>query len=268
MDLIQCSENYKTKSQKFEKIANECQKLLNHDFAKNYKIYLQERISNELIEKFQWGFLPQDLNLDILNLDLNKYLNLGLFYFKNQSENDFYIFKPQSILNNHNLVVPYRDLYGNILGFVGRSILTDEKRKSLNISKYKNTSIPKKLHLFGLNHAKKSILENGYVILVEGQFDALQCYNFDFNNTVAIGCSSLSDFHISLLLRYSKNIVLCLDPNKAGQLGTEKIIKKYDNLAHFHQLFLPDGFQDIDDFLKKDKNAKKYLLNEIYSCIS
>ena len=58
-------------------------------------------------------------------------------------------------MSDYNLVMPYRDVYGRIIGIVGRSILSDNERKNKNIAKYKNTHFAKRSNLFGFKFCQE-----------------------------------------------------------------------------------------------------------------
>lgn len=238
---------------KFDKIVDVCTYLLNNlPSATDAVNYLDKRISTEAQKKFCFGFFPPQEQLKILlaHLDKEDLIETNLLYEENVDHDSGHkVFF--SSLQHHNLILPYRDVYGNIIALVGRTLLDDNERAKLNIPKYKNTSFKKSRHLFGLFEAKKSILEKGYVYVVEGQFDCIQAHNHHLNNVVALGTSNMSLEQLILLLRYTSDIRLLLDNDEAGEFGRERIIEKYGKYTGFRNLHVPGGFKDLDEFLSE-----------------
>jgi DNA primase len=159
-------------------------------------------------------------------------------------------------LSFHNLIIPYRNLYGDILGFVGRTNSTLEDQKKLKISKYKNTIFKKSNYLFGLYEARQSILDNDSVYIVEGQFDVIKAREHGITNIVAVGNSNITPYQMSLVLRYTKNIYLLFDNDEAGNLGRESSISKYGKYVDFMNLYIPEPYKDIDEYLKNKTDSK------------
>jgi len=135
--------------------------------------------------------------------------------------------------------------------------------------KWINEQYPKKNVLFGLNDAKKSILKNQYVIVVEGYMDAISLWINGFQNTVAICGTAMSPMHLLLLRRYTNHIVFCLDADKGGERGLQNALKNMNKInidMTYYNVLLPalDG-QKIDPedvLLSKDKEILKWALKE------
>ena len=228
----------------FNQLIESCSYLLHTSpLAKNALLYLDNRISKDAQKKFNFGFFPQQEDLKVLFPFINqeKLLELNIIY----SKYNVYF----STFDNHNLILPYRDVYGNIIAIVGRSLLEDEQRKIIGISKYKNTSFDKSKHLFGFFEAKKTVIEKGYIYIVEGQFDCIQAHNSNITNVVALGSSNMSMEQVILLLRYTNNVILLLDNDEAGEEGRRRIIDKYSKYMNVKNAYIPLGFKDLDEFL-------------------
>jgi DNA primase catalytic core len=238
---------------KLDKVVETCSYLLhNLPTATPALDYLNKRISPESQDKFRFGYFPSQDQLNILLSHMTKedLIDVNLLYKENidhDSGHDVLF----SSLQHHNLILPYRDAYGKVIALVGRTLLNDEERAKLNIPKYKNTSFKKSRHLFGLYESKKSILEKGYVYVVEGQFDCIQAHNHHIKNVVALGTSNMSLEQLILLLRYTSDIRLVLDNDEAGEFGRERIIEKYGKYTSFTNLRIPRGYKDMDEFLSE-----------------
>ena len=220
--------------------------LYNFPEAKETLYYISQRLPEAAIKQFQFGYFPPNEYLDVLASAVgDDLLNSYDFIYDSIYNGEKY---RCSIMADYNLILPYKDLYGNVIGIVGRSILSDKERENTNISKYKNTSFPKRNHLFGLDIAKKYIIKNNLAIVAEGQLDIIQSYNKGLKNVVALGSSSMSFEQLLLLLRYTNNIILILDNDDAGKEGEEKIMKNYGKYANIRKAFLPEGYKDLDQF--------------------
>lgn len=169
------------------------------------------------------------------------------------------------------LIVPIHDIYGNIIAMAGRQIsslkdavvdsfwdtFSEEPSKCRDrISKWEkgkwiNEPYQKTKNLFLLNKTKKYVAEKNYIILVEGYFDALSFYDNGVKNVSAICGTSISDYQISLALRYCDNICILMDSDNPGKIASSNIAQKIDNLgAKYLKIFLPLGY-DPDDFSQK-----------------
>ena len=151
------------------------------------------------------------------------------------------------------LMLPVIDPRGDVIGFTSR-VMDDSTPKYLNTPE---TAIFKKRSiLYGLNYAKKTRRPN--FILVEGNIDVITLHQAGFDNTVATMGTALTEEHVRLLGRYTKELVLCYDNDAAGQMATQKnidLLKDSDFSVRVLQLprRLVDGEyvkQDVDDFIK------------------
>lgn len=250
----------------FDSIVNQCRYLLNNSpVAEDILSYLDTRVSKEAQEFFEFGFFPGNQNINLLTNTLGEATlrEAQLLYSREFQDSIGARSLIVSFFEHWPLVMPYKDLYGNTIALVGRSILGDEERKVLNISKYKNTTFEKGQHLFGLFEAKKYIMEQGFVYVVEGQFDVIKAWERGIRNVVALGNSNMTDYQFSLLLRYTDNILLLLDNDEAGKKGRSRAIAKYNKLADIKNIYLPKGYKDIDECLKSTEgNYLPFVLNE------
>lgn len=236
-----------------KKLVNYCRELLiSFPEAELVRTYANSRVSKDSQEKFCFGYFPTKEQLDILisEIGYEELSKLGLIFDKVIQDGLLQKTIRYSTMQDHNFVLPYRDVYGNVIAIVGRSILTDEERKAKGISKYKNTSFDKKHHLFGLYEAKDSIIKNNLVYIVEGQIDVISAHDKGLDNVIALGSSNMTFDQFALLMRYTNNLVLLLDNDDAGNAGSEKIITNFSNNANIIYGELPKGYKDIDELIK------------------
>jgi DNA primase len=118
------------------------------------------------------------------------------------------------------LMFPIRDAAGRVVAFTGRALAVDELAKYLNSPEtelYHKSEI-----LFGMDAAKDAIRVRKFTMLVEGQIDVLLAHQAGFQNAVALSGTALSEKHLSLMKRYSENLMLVLDADAAGLTATAR----------------------------------------------
>ena len=152
------------------------------------------------------------------------------------------------------LMLPVIDVRGDVIGFTSR-VMDDSTPKYLNTPE---TAIFKKRSiLYGLNYAKATRRPN--FILVEGNIDVITLHQAGFDNTVATMGTALTEEHVRLLERYTKELVLCYDNDAAGEDATQRAIAllKGSEIAvkvlRLPRRQTPEGElvkQDADDFIK------------------
>lgn len=212
---------------------------------------------NSPIEKYGIGLSGSGNNL-LHTLTKSGYskdilLNSGLI---REGENGAYDYFRNRIM------FPFFDQSGHVTGYTGRSL---EDRPDNN--KYMNspdTELYKKgASIFGLFQAKQSIARNDKVFLVEGQFDVLSFFVAGIEHTVCGSGTALTDLQVKYLMRFTKNITLIYDGDKAGQKASVKNIQILTaSGANVRAVSLPDG-EDPDSFARKmgTENLSIYLAN-------
>jgi DNA primase len=118
------------------------------------------------------------------------------------------------------LMFPIRDATSRVVAFTGRALAEDDLAKYLNSPEtdlYHKSDI-----LFGMDAAKDAIRTRGFAMLVEGQMDVLHAHQAGFANTVALSGTALTDRHLTLMKRYSENLMLILDADSAGFKATAR----------------------------------------------
>lgn len=118
----------------------------------------------------------------------------------------------------HRLVIPIRDHRGRMAGFGGRVLRTDDVPKYLNSPK--TALFDKGRMLYGLDMARQDIRSQDQVVIVEGYLDVIGPYQAGFKNCVSPMGTALTEDQFRLIKRYSRRIILALDPDAAGQKAT------------------------------------------------
>ncbi len=118
----------------------------------------------------------------------------------------------------HRLVIPIRDHRGQMAGFGGRVLREDDVPKYLNSPT--TALFDKSRLLYGLDTANREIRVKDQVVIVEGYLDVIGPYQAGFKNCVSPMGTALTEAQFRLVKRYSRRIVLALDPDAAGQKAT------------------------------------------------
>jgi DNA primase len=118
----------------------------------------------------------------------------------------------------HRLVIPIRDARGQMAGFGGRVLRKEDVPKYLNSPK--TALFDKGRLLYGLDMAKREIRSKDQVVIVEGYLDVIGPYQAGFKNCVSPMGTALTEDQFRLIKRYSRKIVLALDPDAAGEKAT------------------------------------------------
>ncbi len=155
------------------------------------------------------------------------------------------------------LMFPISDARGNITGF-GARVLDESLPKYINSPQ---TSIfDKSGTLYGLNLAKDAIRQQNTAVIVEGYMDVITAHQHGFNNVVASMGTSVTEKQVSTLKRMTKNIVLALDADAAGEEATLRAVGYENTLdAEVRVIIMPQG-KDPDDVIKEDAQAWQKLL--------
>ena len=116
----------------------------------------------------------------------------------------------------HNrLMIPIRDENGRMAGFGARVVDPNDLPKFLNSPE---TPIFIKGHLlYGLDRARKPIRAADQAVIVEGYLDVIALHQAGFENVISPMGTALTEHQLRLLKRFTRRIVLALDPDTAGQ---------------------------------------------------
>ena len=205
-------------------LANEffCRQLASKDRGARAREYLKARgLSQETIEKFQLGLSPRDGEslMDFLASKEVAAEQVALAGLITRGQGEVY-----KDLFWGRIMIPIRDAEGRLAGFGGRS-LDDSGPKYMNSPK--SPVFDKSSILYGLHLAKDSIKEEG-IVIVEGYMDTIMAHQHHFSNVVASMGTALTNQQVSIVKGLigrggpsaSRNVVLALDPDTAGQEAT------------------------------------------------
>ncbi|MDF3027306.1 MAG: primase [Fluviicola sp.] len=209
--------------------------------------YFEERgFRADIIKKFQLGYClnsGDDFTKAALRKGYKKeYLeSVGLTRTKEERSFDFF---------RGRVMFPIHSISGRVLGFGGRTLITDKK-----VAKYFNSPesiiYNKSEILYGLYFAKGDIIKYDNCFLCEGYTDVISMHQAGVANSVASSGTSLTKEQIRLIKRYTQNITILYDGDAAGIKasfrGIDLILEEGMNVK---VVLFPDG-DDPDSYSKK-----------------
>jgi len=237
-------------------IVNEWAKDWFHDILKNDpdgiaigKQYFRSRgVRDDIIEKFQLGYAPQKRDALAQASKAKGYkpeflVKTGLCIEGEKGVYDRYAGRA---------IFPWFNVSGKVVAFGGRVL--DSRTKGV-AQKYVNSPdsdiYHKERELYGIYQAKKAIVKEDRVFMVEGYTDVIAMHQAGIENVVANSGTALSTYQIHMLHRFTNNITLLYDGDEAGihaaMRGTDMLLEEGMNIK---VLLLPDG-DDPDSFARK-----------------
>jgi DNA primase catalytic core len=210
------------------------------------KEYLANRgLTTEAIERYKLGYAPDGWD-GLLNhlaeqrIAIGDAVKAGLLVARESSTGFYDRFRDR-------LIFPIVDASERIIAFGGRSF-GDEQPKYLNSPE--TPLFAKNRTLYGLNIARKAIPDDGRAIVVEGYMDAITAQSAGFVNTVATLGTALTEEHVNVISRFTKNVVLAFDSDSAGMKAALRSAPIFEQAGfNVRILNMPKG-EDPDSMLR------------------
>ena len=114
------------------------------------------------------------------------------------------------------LMFPIWNEQGRIVAFSARSVEKDPKGWKY-VNSPESPVFKKSRTLYGLHFARTAIAEKKYALLCEGQLDVIAMHRAGCDNAVAAQGTAFGAEHAAILKRYTTEIRLALDNDKAGK---------------------------------------------------
>lgn len=210
----------------------------------------------EMAREFFIGLAPID-NRPLIRSCLERKVSLealkesGLFYQRGSR------LAPESLTPRFRgrLMIPIRDHQGRVIAFTARQLPITPKDDPSHEAKYINSPetplFIKSNVLFGLDRARMEVNDERPFLLVEGQLDALRCWQAGLKTAVAPQGTAITERQLLLMRRYSHRIDCLLDGDSAGQKAALRILPLALKAGVEVQFFvLPPG-QDPDTLLQE-----------------
>ena len=221
--------------------------LLNTDKGKAVGlVYFRKRgFRDDIIEKFHLGYCPDEPDALARAAQAKGYtkdnlIKTGLCYERETDHTLRDRFRGR-------VIFPVHSISGKVVAFGGRIMNADAK-----VAKYVNSPesiiYSKSRELYGLWQAKQAIVRKDRCFLVEGYADVISMFQSGVENVVASSGTSLTPGQIRLIHRFTNNITVLYDGDKAGikasLRGIDMLLAEGMNIK---VLLLPDG-EDPDSF--------------------
>jgi len=119
---------------------------------------------------------------------------------------------------------PIAGFNSETVGFTGRIFGRDDKEEAKYLNSPSTPLFDKSRALYGIDKAKLEIRKKDSCVLVEGNVDCIMSHQAGIENCIAVSGTALTPFHLGVIKRYSKKLVLAFDMDLAGNKATEKAI--------------------------------------------
>lgn len=221
--------------------------------AEAVRDYLVKRgVSDEMIEQFQIGYAPHSWHALSEEAAAKK-------WDKPAFENAGLIANGQRGLYDklrHRLIFPICDDMGRAIAFGGRTLPGNELDDPTVDAKYLNSPetllFNKSRTLYGLDLAKKAIIDSKTAVIVEGYTDVVACHQHDRRNVVAALGTAFTPEHATKLRRFCEKVVLVFDGDAAGHKAADRAVEVLlTSEIDVAVVILPQGV-DPDELLSKD----------------
>lgn len=236
--------------------------------------YLTDRgIKMETIERFKIGYVSNEWqslydylkskkfsDIDIERVGLIKKGDSGKYYDRFRGR----------------IIFPINDSSGRVVAFTGR-IYVDDGKSAKYLNSPETELFLKSKTLYGLDRAKFDIKRLDYAILVEGQTDLIMSHQAGFTNTIASSGTAITVDGLSILSRFSHNIMIAFDRDSAGISAARRAaaISAFALDMVVKIVVVPDGKDPADAIqtsvdLWKDaiRNAKDIIVFELEYIVS
>lgn len=160
------------------------------------------------------------------------------------------------------IMFPIIDEDNNVVGFSGRKYLAndlDNKQLSKYVNSRETDIFIKSKIFYNINNALPNIKKSKEIIITEGFMDTIRMVSIGYNNTVALMGTAFTKEHLDKIIKYKCRVVLNLDQDNAGVLGTisigDELIKNNIDVS----VIVFDDYKDSDEYIiNKGKEAFDY----------
>ena len=197
--------------------------------------YLHDRgVHDDTLKKFRIGFAPDGWRhlLEFLTkkFSAQEIESAGLIINAESNEPAYRTGRQQIVSNaphyydrfRNRIMFPIMDHQGQCVGFSARIAPGGDEAQAKYINTPETDLYHKSAALYGINHAKQAIKNEGATLIVEGNVDVLAVHQAGHHNVVAVSGTALTEQHLATLKRYAPAITLFFDSDRAGVAATRK----------------------------------------------
>lgn len=209
-------------------------------------IYLHSRgVTDESIQAFQIGYAPDQwewLAGKLSNFGKEAVKQSGLCFEQDSNQ------KLTDRFSNR-IMFPITDHFGKVIAFGGRVFNDGKGAKYINSPA--SPIYDKSRVLYGLSQARRAIVDRDQCLLTEGYLDVIQLHQCGQVNTVASCGTALTVHQCQLIRRFTLNVLLVRDSDKAGLAAMVKDVQMILSQGMYPSVLpLPKG-DDPDSFCRK-----------------
>src|SRR5688500_7411241 len=181
-------------------------------------------LSDASIETFGLGYAPRAWDSALTHFTQRGFSEKDMFEAGLVSERDSGGYYDRF---RNRIMIPIRDENGRMAGFGARIVDPNDVPKFLNSPE--TPIFSKGRLLYGLDRARKPVRVADQAVIVEGYFDVIALHQAGYENVVSPMGTALTEDQLRLLKRFSRRIVLALDPDTAGQ---KAVLRGLDAARH------------------------------------
>jgi len=206
------------------------------DEAAPARSYLAERgLEQEVLREFRIGFSPRSWDRVVVasrraGYSEDELLAAGLGSRRREGPGLVDRFRGR-------IMFPLADVKGHVLGFGARALSADDRPKYLNTSE--SDLFHKGSLVYGADLARAAAARAGRLVLVEGYTDVIALRQAGIPETVCSMGTALTERQLDALKRLTPKVLLCQDPDAAGQ---EAVAKGKDAIRVFNEGHRLRGF--------------------------
>lgn len=213
--------------------------------------YVAKRgITPDTIKQFAIGFAPDDWrqlfdHLGTKGFRVDEMLAAGLVKRKEGTDGGASS-QPYDVFRNR-IMFPVFDSSGRTVAFSGRLLGPEGDHAPKYLNSPETPIFKKSETLYGFDRAKQTMRQHNFSILVEGQIDLVMLHQNGFANTLAVMGTAFTPTHAAKLKRFSNNLAIALDADKAGvasALRTARVALEHGMDVKI--VALPDGKDPAD----------------------
>lgn len=235
--------------------------LLNTTSGETALAYLHDKrqLSDAVIKQFGIGFAPDD--------------NVLLQYAKDQNiapdilqASELFITNDQGVMRDRfagRIVWPIKTARGQVVGFSGRALASDNTIKYMNSPE--SPFFTKGKILYNFDRAKNQMRQTNTALIFEGFMDVISADMAGKTMGVATMGTALTPEHIQQLARVSQRILLVYDGDEAGQKAAKRaitLIRTHAQQVEIGIVHLPDQLDPDDLRIQRGTAALQQALEQ------
>jgi DNA primase len=211
---------------------------------------LNRGLNQDIIVKFKLGYAPKGgFMMGFVSkgqLEKEIMLDVGLLKTTESGETkDKY---------SDRLMIPVINEKQNVVGFTGRVLPYDKTERPKYLNSPQTDWFNKSKLWFGMNMAKKSIIQGKKALIVEGNMDVIAAVKGGFEYTIASQGTSFTQQQLQGLFKLTKIIQVAFDNDNAGKIAGNKLFAEASRIGFVvYKVIIPEEYKDLDEYIQATK---------------